>query len=304
MRPKLSVSRLHQLVALQETLLADATRNRAFFRALRMRVRPSTSVLDIGAGTGLWAIAAAKLGARRVVAVEREPLLIPVIERLAEENGVRGRMEIVCADSRKARLRGRFDLVVSETVGSEAFDEGILEILRDARRRFLRRGGRFLPEALTLLAAPVRSSGLRPRAPIRAAYLESLAVHFPRGRGHRRLRILAAPRPLVRVDLGTAPAAIGERGVSWRVGELARVNAIAVWVEMGLAPGVRLSTLSGTHWTPSLLGVEPLGRGPGRLALRVRFAREGGHWEVAAGGRNFRYSSLFAYGAVRAALRR
>ena len=59
---------------------------------------------------------------------------------------------------------------------------------------------------------------------------------------------------------------------------------------------------------PTLLGVEPLGKGAGSLALRLDLAAEGGRWEVAvttrAGTRTFNYSALFAYGAVRGGRRR
>src|SRR5207249_3487546 len=82
---------------------ADSARNRAFERALRKHIRPGYSVLDIGSGTGIWAIMAAKLGAARVVAVEREKLLAPIIDRLARNNGVQDIVEIVNQDSRKAK---------------------------------------------------------------------------------------------------------------------------------------------------------------------------------------------------------
>ncbi|MBI3099863.1 MAG: 50S ribosomal protein L11 methyltransferase [Planctomycetes bacterium] len=77
--------RLQHLLPAHRTMLADPVRNRAFFEALRRSVTSRSRVLDVGAGTGIWAIAAARLGARRVVAIEKERLLIPLIRRLAEE---------------------------------------------------------------------------------------------------------------------------------------------------------------------------------------------------------------------------
>ncbi len=57
-----SLARLLGCLAYQQTLLGDARRNRAFHRALAARVRPGQTVLDLGAGTGVWAVAAARLG--------------------------------------------------------------------------------------------------------------------------------------------------------------------------------------------------------------------------------------------------
>jgi len=62
-----------------QNMLADGIRNKLLYEAIRRNVTSGTSFLDIGAGTGVWAILAAKLGAKRVVAVEIEECLIPII---------------------------------------------------------------------------------------------------------------------------------------------------------------------------------------------------------------------------------
>jgi hypothetical protein len=65
--------RTAELLGDHESLLGDRLRNQAFHRALKQYVTPDTCVLDIGSGTGLWAIVAARLGAKKVVAIEQEP---------------------------------------------------------------------------------------------------------------------------------------------------------------------------------------------------------------------------------------
>lgn len=67
---------VNQLLAGHEKLLSDAERNKLLYEALKKHVTSERSVLDIGSGTGIWAVAAATLGAKRVVAIEEEPLLI------------------------------------------------------------------------------------------------------------------------------------------------------------------------------------------------------------------------------------
>ena len=190
---------MERLLVYHDLLLRDSVRNRAFRRALALRVTPGSSVLDIGSGTGLWAIEAARLGASRVVAIEKEPLLASIIERMAAENGVADRVRVVRGDSRRVSLPRQFDLLVSETVGNLGFDEGILPIVADARARFLRPRGTVIPEAIALLAAPGHE-GWRP--PLRAESFRSLALHIPREPGQRRIRLLARPRDLVRMRLG------------------------------------------------------------------------------------------------------
>lgn len=292
-------------------MLADARRNRAFLRALRARVRPGASVLDLGAGTGVWAVTAARLGARRVVAVEREAVLVPVIEALAREAGVADRVRVVRADARRVRLKREFDVVVGELVGNEATDEDIVPLFERARSRFLRPGGAMVPEWVALAAAPVRAPplGLSPRF-LPSASIAALTAHLARGVRSAELETLTPARELVRIDLRRARA--GERvptaHARFHVRDGRAVGGIAVWVVMGLAPGVTLSTRSGSSWVSSLLPLEPLPRGRGTLEVEVDWSPASRRWRVrftgARGVHAADYSPLFAWGALRAALAR
>jgi SAM-dependent methyltransferase len=297
-----SLHRLERLLAYHDLLLRDAVRNRAFRRALARRVVPGSAVLDIGSGSGVWAVQAARLGARRVVAVEKEPLLVPLIERLAAEHGVAARVDVVAGDSRRIALPREFDLLVSETVGNLAFDEGILGVVADARRRFLRPGAAVVPAALALTAAPARE-GWRPA--LRANGFRSLALHLPREPGRRAVRLLARPQPLarVRLDRGAPRVDLGRLRARWRVRDASALDAFLVWVEMELAPGVRLSSRTGTTWSPALYGAEPGPAGPARVRFELDLGGAESRWrvgiEAARGTVERRYSPLFAYGALR-----
>jgi SAM-dependent methyltransferase len=304
-----SLQHLQGLLSLHHVLLGDARRNRAFLRALAQRVRPGASVLDLGAGSGIWAVTAVRLGARRVVAVEREPLLVPVIRRLAEENGVADRVQVVLADARRLALPRRFDVVVSETLGSAAFEEGIVALMARARDRFLRPGGALVPQQLALRAAPVRAASRGARVPGLPATtsFDALAVHVPRPVRPLSLQALARSVELLRVDLRSArpDEALPVARARFAVRDGAAVAGLAVWVEADLAPGVTLSTRAGTHWSPLLLPVDRLPGGAGRVEFEVEWTPRRRRWRVrfqrgAAGGPPSDYSPLFAWGALRA----
>lgn len=81
--------------------------------ALESLIEPGQDVLDLGCGSGILAIAAAKLGAGRVLALDIDPIAVQATRDNADHNGVahqilveQGSLETVISGAR------RFDLVV------------------------------------------------------------------------------------------------------------------------------------------------------------------------------------------------
>lgn len=135
-------------------LLDDRVRTDAFLRAIEAVVRPGDVVLDLGTGTGVLALAAARAGASQVHAVERGAMAAGA-EALFRENGFADRIVLHRADSSHVELPRRADVLVTETVGNEPLAERTIEYVRDARRRLLVSSPRTVPAALTVLALPV-----------------------------------------------------------------------------------------------------------------------------------------------------
>lgn len=73
-----------------------------------MQQDPPNRVLDMGCGSGILAIAAAKLGAKEVIAVDIDPIAVQTTLHNAENNHVQ-----VLAQEAQAPISGRFDLVVA-----------------------------------------------------------------------------------------------------------------------------------------------------------------------------------------------
>jgi len=95
------------------------------------------SVLDFGTGTGILAIASAMLGAKRVLAVDIDPLSLEVARENITRNQLEGRIRLARAGVKTNRrlTKENFELVVANLFNSE------LKRLRDYLARHLKPGG-------------------------------------------------------------------------------------------------------------------------------------------------------------------
>ena len=88
--------------------------------------RPGASVLDVGTGSGLLAIAARKLGAGRVAANDNDPIAVAV----AAENAQRNDAALELTGDPPSAIPGSFDLVVANILANV-----LVELAPDLARR-------------------------------------------------------------------------------------------------------------------------------------------------------------------------
>ena len=130
-------------VLAHHNMLQDTVRVMAYQAAIARHSR-GCSVVEIGCGTGILSIFAARAGARRVVAIE-ESEIATLAERMFRANGCDGIVELRRANSRDVELDEPADLLIHEILGTDPFAENLLPFVLDARERLLRPGGRLLP---------------------------------------------------------------------------------------------------------------------------------------------------------------
>ncbi len=146
-------------------MLNDKTRTHAFQNAIKELVTPNDVVLDIGTGNGILAATAALCGAKHVYAVERTEF-IEVARAVFKANGLEDKITLIKGDSKELELPEKATMLVSEIIGNDPFDEGILATFKDAKERLLTSNAKIIPRLLkvyaTLLEMPeqVRSAKL------------------------------------------------------------------------------------------------------------------------------------------------
>ncbi len=268
-------------------MFVDPLKMEAYVRALERNVKPGMRVLDVGAGLGIFSVLAARLGAAKVWAVESRPIL-STAEALARDNGVADVIEFLRGDLFDPAIADRVedvDLVVSEFIGDEIFDEDILLKTLWIRDRFLsdRRGrsqpAQLVPRVLEAYAVPfecdlavsrslnrlsrVAATGakhgvkvdavvdLLRREGLRSDFSDRLYTGSFREIDADEFRFLASPTLFHRADLTTNRHAFLREHIEIPAEHAGRLDGVLLYFVAELDEEVRISSapwLSRTHW--------------------------------------------------------
>jgi len=296
---------------LHRVMLRDAFRTNAFKAALKKAVKPGDVVLDVGAGTGILSFLAMDAGAGKVYAVEPTPVA-EVARRIAAENGWGEKVKVINSRVEDAELDEKVDLIVFEWLGAMGNDENMYGIFLDARDRWLKPGGKMVPEHVTAWMCPVEDGELaaerefwlgRPYGVEMESIWGESRDEFRYGSNHiREANLLAEPRELWSFDSYADTCARAKSEYTAEVAFVATreggVDGLAAWFGCRLFGDVRLDNSPSApvnHWGRLVL---PLDRacfvekgdemqvrmtarpgGPGYSTGGYSFRFQGGEWE-------------------------
>jgi len=286
------------VVAFHQDMLNDQARTSRFLEAIEATVRPGDVVVDLGTGTGILAMAAARAGAKRVYAIEAGRIT-GTAQRLFEDNGLSDTITLVGGWSTRVTLPERADVLVSETIGNHPLSERVLEMTWDARQRYLRPGARTVPSRIRLLGQPLpRPASADPGGGFTPEAIEKWAewygldfsalaepveeepgfLELP-GADIRSLGALGPPAALGEIDLGAEPELVFETTGNTTVDREGSVGGVAIFFELDLAPGIELTNdparaAATSHWLiPVAILPKPIDVSPGdELEISYRYA--------------------------------
>lgn len=139
-------------------MLNDQIRMKAYEAAIKEVVQEGMTVVDIGTGTGILAQWALEAGAKKVYGIDvNKDILTKATERL-EKAGLAERYQTFNDLSYNVNLPERVDVVLSEILGNLGDNEDMTPILEDARQRFLKDGGVFIPQKVETYLVPVEAT--------------------------------------------------------------------------------------------------------------------------------------------------
>ncbi len=79
---------------------------------------PGATFADLGCGSGILTIAAAKLGYSRLIALDNDPLAVRIAKENAELNGVANQIRFLTGDVAQTGLEGACDIVVANILAT------------------------------------------------------------------------------------------------------------------------------------------------------------------------------------------
>lgn len=237
-------------------MLSDFQRLGAYLAAIRAHHLQGKKVLDVGAGSGILSLLAAKHGlAEHVWAVEAVPGMAKMAKQLVEQNGLQDKVTVLNCRVEDVELPGKVDVIISEWMGFYLVHESMLESVLKARDRFLQ------PQAEDL------------RKEI-AGYEDFLGLDLGVVGEHQLMQRMAEPQveevqprrllaePILAMDLGDLlqlPVE-GTRELqaqlcfrAWRRGHAA---GVAFWFDVSFGHEVILKTDPGsplTHWKQTVV---------------------------------------------------
>ena len=228
--------------------ISDTVRLEHFRQAIALSVRPGDIVLDVGCGFAVLGLMCLEAGAARVYGIDHTDA-IEIARETAVRAGFGERYHCIREHSFRAELPEQVDVIICDHVGYFGFDYGIIDILGDARRRFLKPGGRVIPGRIDLQIAGIASAAAREKAmawsapPIPAAFhwLEEYGINSRHRTTFSADNVLVPAANLGTIDL----SADSPDHFSFTADLIAtrsdEVDGLGGWFDCELAMGVRMT---------------------------------------------------------------
>lgn len=151
-------------------MLADTGRNNAYDNALKKIIRPAHTVLDIGTGSGLLAMMAARAGAKEVIACEMNKDLADIATRIVSKNKLDKFIKVVHKKSSAldigVDMPQKADVLVSEILDTGLLGEGVFPSVRHAQQELLNKDAIMIPKSADMYGVLVQCDALKKTRPI------------------------------------------------------------------------------------------------------------------------------------------
>nr|KYP55353.1 Protein arginine N-methyltransferase 7 [Cajanus cajan] len=235
-------------------MLNDSTRNAAFRQAIEKTITKPCHVLDIGAGTGLLSMMAARaMGEEgRVTACESYLPMVKLMKKVLRLNAMEGRVRVINKRSDELQvgldIPARAHVLVSEILDSELLGEGLIPTLQHAHDNLLVENALTVPYRATTYGQlvestflwqlhdlhnnePTVSDGIHLTPPglgkVLSVKRQQYAMHCDPIR--EEIKLLSEPFKIFEFDFWKRPESHGETELCVKATNDGRVHAVVSW---------------------------------------------------------------------------
>ena len=150
---------------IHEEMLKDSVRTKTYMKAIvnNKHLFKDKVVLDVGCGTGILCMFAAKAGAKKVIGVDCAGI-IEQAKEIVKANGLDDVITLVRGKVEEIELPDgieKVDIIISEWMGYFLLYESMLDTVLVARDKWLAPGGLLFPDKATLLVCAIEDAEYR-----------------------------------------------------------------------------------------------------------------------------------------------
>lgn len=270
-----NLQRLNQAKILQWhfDMLADTARNDAYDQALRKAAPHQSLVLDIGTGSGLLAMMAARAGAQQVTGCEMVQPLAEVSRQVIQDNQLSDRITVINKKSTAMAvgedIPAKASLLVSEILDVGLLGEGVLPTLRHAWGALLQPDATIIPKAADVYGAVIESPALKQVNPISkisgfdlSAFnqFRTASKYQSRSLSNIEHRLLSDVFPIQSFDFKELPPVTTEtqpntHTIEIPVTQSGNIHGVAFWFSLHLDDEITVSTAPEgemKHWKQAI----------------------------------------------------
>lgn len=143
--------------SIHEEMLKDKVRTESYrdFMYLNPEVFKDKVVLDVGCGTGILSMFAARAGAKMVIGVDQSEIIYQAMD-IVRSNQLQDRVTLIKGRIEEVKLPvEKVDIIISEWMGYFLLFESMLDSVLYARDLYLAEGGSVYPDRCTISLAAV-----------------------------------------------------------------------------------------------------------------------------------------------------
>jgi len=243
-------------------MLNDQVRNDVYYEAISRAITPEDIVLDIGTGSGLLAMMAAKAGAKHIYACEVIKPVAEMARQIVKENGFADKISII--DKSSTILEIGLDLpepatvLVSEILDIALLGEGVLPSLKHAKNCLITQNATIIPASAKMWGLLVNCKNFKKMNTVENVHgFDLKAFNYFHHTSHSfdlekdEHHALSEPFEVFSIDFKNIPDGPQTFTINIPIISDGTAQAVVAWFDLILFDNIEFSTRKGerhNHW--------------------------------------------------------